>query len=64
MPRKEGLGQLIYPFDPELAWAAVSYLRTPTRVLWDIYRSRANRLAPLYEELVADVRGDTRALFR
>src|SRR5205814_5980296 len=61
---KEGLGQLVYPFDRELAWAAVTYLRTPTRVLWDLYRSRATRLEPLYDELVADVRGDTRAVFR
>jgi 23S rRNA G2445 N2-methylase RlmL len=61
-PRKEGLGQLIYPFDRDLAWAAVSYLRTPTRILWDVYRSRATRLEPLYDDLVADVRGDHRAL--
>ena len=63
-PRKEGLGQLVYPFERELAWAAVTYLRTPTRVLWDVYRTRATRLEPLYEELVADVRSDTRALWR
>jgi 23S rRNA G2445 N2-methylase RlmL len=64
VPRKEGLGQLVYPFDRELAWAAVTYLRTPTRVLWDVYRSRATRLEPLYDELVADVRGDHRPVFR
>jgi 23S rRNA G2445 N2-methylase RlmL len=63
-PRKEGLGQLVYPFDPDLAWAAVTYMRTPTRVLWDVYRSRATRLEPLYDELCDDVRGDNRALFR
>ena len=63
-PRKEGLGQLVLPFDRELAWAATTYMRTPTRVLWDVYRSRANRLEPLYDELVADVRGDTRGLWR
>lgn len=63
-PRKEGLGQLIYPFDRELAWSAVTYLRTPTRVLWDVYRSRATRLEPLYDELVADVAADPRPLFR
>ena len=63
-PRKEGLGQLVYPFDPELAWAAVTYLRTPTRVVWDVYRSRQQRLEPLYDELCADVRADTRALGR
>jgi len=63
-PRKEGLGQLVYPFDRELAWAAVTYLRTPTRVLWDVYRSRATRLEPLYDELVGDVHGDDRPMFR
>jgi 23S rRNA G2445 N2-methylase RlmL len=64
VPRKEGLGQLVYPFDRDLAWAAVTYLRTPTRVLWDVYRSRATRLEPLYDELVADILADQRALFR
>lgn len=63
-PRKEGLGQLVYPFDRDLAWAAVTYLRTPTRVLWDAYRSRATRLEPLYDDLVADIRADHRPLFR
>jgi len=63
-PRKEGLGQLVLPFDRGLAWAAVTYMRTPTRVLWDVYRSRATRLEPLYDDLVADVRADARALFR
>jgi len=63
-PRKEGLGQLVYPFDRDLAFCAVTYLRTPTRVLWDVYRSRAPRLEPLYDELAADARADARALFR
>jgi 23S rRNA G2445 N2-methylase RlmL len=63
-PRKEGLGQLVYPFDRDLAWAAVTYMRTPTRVLWDVYRSRAERLEPLYDELVEDLRDDSRALWR
>jgi putative N6-adenine-specific DNA methylase len=63
-PRKEGLGQLVLPFDRDLAWAAVTYLRTPTRVVWDVYRSRADRLEPLYDELAADVAADTRPLFR
>jgi len=42
----------------------VTYLRTPTRVLWDVYRSRATRLEALYDELVADVRVDSRSIFR
>jgi 23S rRNA G2445 N2-methylase RlmL len=62
-PRKEGLGQLVYPFDRELARVAVTYLRTPTRVLWDVYRSRADRLEPLYDELVVDLANDTRSLW-
>jgi 23S rRNA G2445 N2-methylase RlmL len=62
-PRREGLGQLVLPFDRDLAWAAVTYLRTPTRVVWDVYRSRQARLEPLYDELFGDVRGDPRALF-
>jgi 23S rRNA G2445 N2-methylase RlmL len=63
-PRKDGLGQLVYPFDPELAWAAVTYLRTPTRVVWDVFRSRARRLEPLYDELGADIARDARRLWR
>ncbi|MCX5743793.1 MAG: hypothetical protein NT062_14975 [Proteobacteria bacterium] len=62
-PRKEGLGTLVYPFDPDLAWAAVTYLRTPTRVVWDVYRSTAQRLEPLYDELVRDIHLDPRRLF-
>ena len=63
-PRKEGLGQLVYPFDAELAWAAVTYMRTPTRVLWDVYRSKAERLEPLYDELLHDLLEDQRKLWR
>lgn len=63
-PRKEGLGQLVFPFDRDLAWAAVTYMRTPTRIVWDVYRSRAERLEPLYDELVDDIRNDARPLWR
>lgn len=63
-PRKEGLGQLVLPFDPDLAWAAATYMRTPTRVLWDVYRSTAQRLEPLYDELVADTAREARRLWR
>jgi 23S rRNA G2445 N2-methylase RlmL len=63
-PRKEGLGSLVYPFDKDLAWAAVTYMRTPTRVVWDVYRLQAERLEPLYDELCADLRDDKRALWR
>ncbi len=63
-PRKEGLGQLVLPFDREIAWAATTYLRTPTRVLWDVYRSSATRLEGLYDELMADIASDARKLWR
>ncbi|MDX2089347.1 MAG: hypothetical protein SFX73_15950 [Kofleriaceae bacterium] len=63
-PRKEGLGQIVLPFDRELAWAAVTYLRTPTRVLWDIARSDAPRLEPLYDDFLNDFLQDNRVLWR
>jgi 23S rRNA G2445 N2-methylase RlmL len=63
-PRKEGQGQLVLPFDRDLAWAATAYMRTPTRVLWDVYRSRAGRLEPLYEDLFHDILDDDRPLWR
>ena len=63
-PRKEGLGQLVLPFDRDLAWAATTYMRTPTRVLWDIARSRAERLEPLYDELLGDLLEDPRVLWK
>ncbi|MCG8421896.1 MAG: hypothetical protein MJE77_28580 [Proteobacteria bacterium] len=60
-PDRAGSGALIYPFDAELAYLAVRYHRTATRVLWDLYTSRAGRLEPLYDELHRDVRNDGRA---
>jgi len=60
-PKKEGTGSLVYPFDPALAAAAVVYLRTPTRVVWDLFRVSASRLEPLFAELVDDITRDTRA---
>ena len=63
-PRKEGLGQLVMPFDRDLAWAAVTYMRTPTRVMWDVARSSAKRLEPLYDELLADLSTDGRVLWK
>ncbi len=63
-PRKEGLGQLVLPFDAEIAWAATTYMRTPTRVLWDICRSNAQRLEPLYDDVLNDLLEDRRVLWR
>ncbi len=59
-PRKVGKWSLLYPFDADLAHIAVSYHRTATRVLWDLYQSDAMRLTPLYEVLKGDIAGDTR----
>ncbi|MCB9652081.1 MAG: hypothetical protein H6730_36595 [Deltaproteobacteria bacterium] len=42
---------LRYDFDPGLAWTAVHYMRTPSRVLWDLAELDAERLEPLYEEV-------------
>jgi len=63
-PRREGTGQLVYPFDADLAQVAVAYLRTPTRVVRDLYRLRATRLEPLYAELVAAIAADDRMWWR
>lgn len=59
-PRRDGTGQLVYPWDDALAQAALTYHRTSTRVVRDLYASGARRLEPLYDELVADVAGDRR----
>ncbi len=49
-PKKDGLGALVYPFDPDLAALAVRYHRTSSRVLWDLFQSDAVRLEP--EQLI------------
>ena len=54
-PKKEGTGQLLYPFTPELAHLAVHHHRTCARVFWDLYTSQASRLEPLYDELQTKV---------
>ncbi|MCP4446633.1 MAG: hypothetical protein GY811_15000 [Myxococcales bacterium] len=59
-PKKQGLGALVYPFDTQLAEVAVSYHRTCSRVLWDLFESSARRLEPLYEELASDIANDDR----
>lgn len=54
-PERIDTQTLVYPFDPALAAVAVSYLRTPSRVLWDLVETSAARLEPLYEEVRAFV---------
>lgn len=60
VPKKEGSGALVYPFDLKMAATAVRYHRTSARVLWELYRSPATRLEPLYESLRTAVESDTR----
>ncbi|HUS68687.1 MAG TPA: hypothetical protein VMZ28_29325 [Kofleriaceae bacterium] len=60
-PRKAGPGALIYPYDAALAELALTYARTPSRVLRDLYVSDAERLEPLAEEIARDAAADTRA---
>lgn len=48
-PRRLDTQSLAYPFAPELAWLAVRYARTPSRVLWDLLEVEAGRLEPLHD---------------
>ena len=42
---------LVYPYSDELAWLCVNYMRTPSRVLADLFESKAKRLESLYEDV-------------
>lgn len=50
-PKRVDEQTLLYPFDADLAWFAVHYLRTPSRILWDLGRTSSERLEPLYDEV-------------
>ena len=63
-PRKVGPGALRMAFSPPLARLCVLYHRTCSRVLWDLYGSRAPRLEPLYEDLRALISAETRGYLR
>ncbi len=58
-PKKAGTGALVYPMDPRVARVAALYHRTSSRVLWDIFETRATRLEPLYDDLVRLMRDAT-----
>jgi 23S rRNA G2445 N2-methylase RlmL len=59
-PRREGTGQLVYPWADDLGALALTYHRTSTRVVRDLYALTARRLEPLYDELRAAVAADPR----
>lgn len=63
-PKKDGQGALAYPFDARLAALAVRYHRTSSRVLWGLYRSTAQRLEPLYQDLADAVAEERRPWLR
>ena len=70
-PNKAGSGALVYPLDEigqkngrRLAALAVHYHRSATRVLWDLYASRARSLDGLFEDVREAVAGDDRPVFR
>jgi 23S rRNA G2445 N2-methylase RlmL len=54
-PRKDGLGAVVYPFEPRLARLATFYHRTSARVLWDVFETDAPRLEPLFDDVVSAV---------
>lgn len=54
---------LAFPFDPAFAWSCLRYLRTPSRLLWELYATTATRLEPLYDELVDAVAQDPRPIW-
>jgi 23S rRNA G2445 N2-methylase RlmL len=57
-PRRATPQSLVFPFEPDLAWLAVRYARTPSRVLWDLFRVEARRLEPLHDALLAHLETD------
>lgn len=59
-PKRVDEQTLVYPYDRDLAWLAVHYLRTPSRALWDVFETTADRLEPLFDEVRALVASDRR----
>jgi 23S rRNA G2445 N2-methylase RlmL len=60
-PKKQGPSSILLPFEPRVAALAVNYHRTSARVLWDLYASDAQRLEPLYADLMAAASRDRRS---
>ena len=51
---------LVYPYSERLAWLSVNYLRTPSRVLADLFESDAKRLEALYVDASAWIAEENR----
>ena len=51
-PKREGDSTLLYPFDARVAWVAICYHRTSSRISWDLCSSTAVRLEPLFDDLL------------
>lgn len=60
VPKREGEGTLLYPFDARIAWVAACHHRTSSRLSWDLASSPAVRLEPLFDDLVPDLLADER----
>lgn len=58
-PTRANPQTLVYPFEPELAWLLVRYARTPSRVLWDLFRASGTRLEELHRGVLAALEVDT-----
>jgi 23S rRNA G2445 N2-methylase RlmL len=63
VPERLGPGSVAYPFDRRMAEVAVRYHRTSARVLWQVMSSQANRLEPLYADLVAAMKHQPQTWF-
>lgn len=59
-PQKIDEKILVFPFSLDLAFAAFHYLRTPSRVLWDLFATKSNKLEPLYNDVLEWVAKDER----
>src|SRR5438132_6528680 len=59
-PKREGEATLLYPFEAHVAWVAVCYHRTSSRISWDLCSSDAVRLEPLFADLVPALSPDDR----
>lgn len=59
-PRREGDATLLFPFTREIAWTAACWHRTSSRIAWELWSSPADRLEPLFADLVPLVAADSR----